>query len=96
MLETLAIDTLVEMEYLDLGTLILSEIVGLESLQDIVIAVVDGHEDDLLGIVVQPRLETLGEDLGRLQECTHDRDILGGELGIVNDGVRLVSGIVVG
>lgn len=95
-LKALTIDALLKMEYLDLGSIILSKLIGLESGQNAIVVVVIGHKDDLLGVIAQPSLKTLREDLGRIEEGAHDRDILGSELGIVDNGIWLVLLAVVG
>lgn len=89
-LKAMTIDALLEVEHLDLGSVIFGKVVGLESGQNAIVVVVVGHKDDLLRVIAQPGLETLREDLGRVEKGAHDSDILGGELGILDDGVRLV------
>lgn len=97
MLKALTINTLFQVDHLDLGSITLGEIVRLDSGQNAVVAVTGGHKDNILRVVAQPRLETLSEDLRRVEKGADDRDILGGELRIFDDRVWLVLlAVVVG
>lgn len=66
MLEALTMNTQSCMEHLDLGSIILGEVVRLDGDENVIVAVTDGHKDDFLRVVAQPRLQTLWEDLGRV------------------------------